>query len=236
MSDTPPNPVFSDQPPNGQPHTTAARGHAQPPSDRELASRARRGDTEALGDLLERHQTRLYNIALRMTGHRDDAAELTQESMLKIVEHIAQFRGGSKITTWMIRIVMNTCLSHLRRRATRGTASLDHEPTTGTGRPAIRETLPDHREPQPGWSVQREEAARQVRIALALLDPDHRAVLILRDMQDLDYKKISDVLDIPTGTVKSRLFRARVALRHELALLEERGSHEHQARPAKPAG
>ena len=90
-----------------------------------LADQARHGDQGALGQLLQNHQHRLYNVVLRMVGHRDDAADVTQEAMFKIVEHIGDFRGQSDISTWMTRIAMNLCFSLLRKRRLRRTTSLD---------------------------------------------------------------------------------------------------------------
>ncbi|MGB0768737.1 MAG: RNA polymerase sigma factor, partial [Phycisphaeraceae bacterium] len=98
---------------------------AQPPSDTALIEQIRDGDRAALGELLERHQHRLFSIALRMVSNRDDAAEVTQDAMLKIVQHFDSFRSEAQVTTWMTRIVMNQAISRLRRRKLRDHASLD---------------------------------------------------------------------------------------------------------------
>ncbi|MCX5659522.1 MAG: sigma-70 family RNA polymerase sigma factor [Planctomycetota bacterium] len=191
------------------------------PSEPPAIEAVMRGDAGALGRLLEFHQHRLYNVCYRMLGHRDDAAEVAQEAMLKIVEHIHDFNGQSEITTWMVRIAMNLSISHLRKRKLRHTTSLD---SGGGGDPddqstALRHELKDHREPSPGSSVEQQETAAQLQVALARIEEDFRSILILRDLEGMDYQHIADVLALPVGTVKSRLFRARLALRHEMLRL-----------------
>jgi len=193
-----------------------------PPIDeRQLVDDITRGDRAALGQVLNRYQHRLYNVVWRMVGHREDAAEITQETMLKIVEHVDDFRGQSSILTWMTRIAMNQSISHLRKRRTRQTVSLDADGPDNAVMPssALRHRLPDEREPGPPESVERSEMTHLLKIAISRLDDDFRGVLVLRDIDQMDYRQICEVLDIPVGTVKSRLFRARLALRHEMLKL-----------------
>ncbi len=185
-------------------------------TDDQLTARAKLGDRAALGDLLIRNQKRIYNIVLRMVGHRDDAAEVTQDALAKIIEHIADFKGQSAISTWMIRIAINLSYSLLRRRRIRHTASLDAAAHDDQITP-LRNQLADTREPSPDSRVQQSEAATHLHTALQSLQDDLRAVLVLRDIDAMDYQQIAQVLDVPVGTVKSRLFRARLALRQELA-------------------
>lgn len=202
------------------------------PSEPPAIDAVMRGDAGALGRLLEFHQHRLYNVCFRMLGHRDDAAEVSQEAMLKIVEHIHDFNGQSEITTWMVRIAMNLSISHLRKRKLRQTTSLDAGfggsggggISGGSGgvddqSTALRAELKDHREPSPASSVEQNETIAQLQVALARIEEDFRAILVLRDIEGMDYQHIADVLALPVGTVKSRLFRARLALRHEMLRL-----------------
>lgn len=194
-------------------------------SDHELLSRIRKGDRGALGELLQAHQTRLYNVCLRMLCHRDDAAEVAQDAMLKIVQNIDRFRGDAQVTTWMTRIAMNQSISHLRRRKLRRTVSLDgHTPRAGSDpqdqASALRQQLADSREPSPASRVERNEQLGQLQMALGQLDDDFRAVLVLRDIEQMDYQQMAEVLDVPVGTIKSRLFRARLALRQQLVQME----------------
>jgi RNA polymerase sigma-70 factor, ECF subfamily len=187
----------------------------------QLLSRIMRGDRGALGELLVHYQHRLYNVCLRMVGNRDDAAEVAQDTLLKVVEHIRDYNGQCAISTWMIRIAMNLSISHLRKRRLRRTASLEGTtgPAGGNGEDqgtALREQIANPREPGPHQSVQQREMIGHLHQSLTRLDDDFRAVLVLRDIDELDYQEIADVLGVPVGTVKSRLFRARLALREEM--------------------
>ncbi len=189
---------------------------------------ARDGDPHALEQLLVRHERRLYNVALRMVSHPEDAADVTQEAMLKIIRSIDSFRGESQITTWMIRITMNAATSHLRKRRIRQTLSLDaplngrHAAAGDNGDGSLLQHLQAPREHSPDCRVQQREEMHMVRHAIETLDPDARAVLVLRDVDGMDYEEIARVLDLKLGTVKSRLFRARLALR-EAVMKMERG-------------
>lgn len=178
-----------------------------------------------MGELLSAYQDRLYSVCLRMVSHPDDAAEVCQDVLLKVVQGISRFRGDSGLGTWMTRIAMNQSISHLRKRRIRRTISLDH-PVAGRvldaddQAAALRDQLADAREPAPDLRVQEDEMLARLQHALANLDDDFRAVLVLRDIEQLDYAQISQTLDLPVGTVKSRLFRARLALRQEMDRLD----------------
>jgi RNA polymerase sigma-70 factor, ECF subfamily len=190
-----------------------------PSAEQVLLAKVRRGDPQALGELLTAYQGRLYNVCLRMVSHPDDAAEVCQDVLMKVVQGISRFRGESGLATWMTRIAMNQSISHLRKRRIRRTISLDQSSQTDPGddqASALRHQLADSREPGPDQRVQDSEMLDRLRQAMANLDDDFRAVLVLRDIEQLDYAQISQTLDIPVGTVKSRLFRARLALRQEV--------------------
>lgn len=203
----------------------------QPPTEKHLIELARKGDRSALGQLLDHHHNRLYNVALRMVSNRDDAAEITQDAMLKVVQHIASYDGRSKLSTWMIRITMNQSISFLRKRKLRKTTSLDMEfsaggnaSSSGSGKggatgdgPSLRDRIAGDEELQPDQCVEKVEMLEQLHKALDRVEDDFRAILVLRDINEMDYQQISDVLSVPVGTVKSRLFRARLALREEMS-------------------
>jgi len=179
----------------------------------------RAGDPEAVGTLLRSYQRRMFAVCYRMVRNDEDARDLTQESMMKVLEGLATFDARARLSTWVIRVTMNCCLSHLRKRKLRRHLSLDAPPdTVATSPPGEHGGLnvADTRELGATASVERDEASRLVIRALDSLDPDMRAVLVLRDMQDLDYQQIAEVIDAPVGTVKSRLFRARAALREAI--------------------
>lgn len=195
----------------------------------QLLEDARTGDPAALGQLLTEHQDRLYRVCLRMVGNRDDAAEVCQEAMLKIVQNIGSYRGDAKLTTWMTRIAMNESLTHLRRGKLRRTVSLDDDHTSGghssggggDQAAGLRARLADEREPDPAQRVQTNEQLRLLERALAMLEPQFRCVLVLRDIDGMDYQQIGKAMDLNLGTVKSRLFRARLALRQAMINMQE---------------
>ncbi len=188
-----------------------------------LIERARAGDRDALGNLLALHEARLFAVCLRTVGNREAARDLTQDSLVKVIQSLANFDGRAKFGTWVTRIAVNTCLSHLRKERLRRHASLDAPGPSVSGRgggeaPAAA-TLPG-REQGPGSGVEEREALARLDRALARLDGEQRAILALRDVRGLDYEQIAAALETPVGTVKSRLFRARSALREAMESLE----------------
>ncbi|MBL0921852.1 MAG: sigma-70 family RNA polymerase sigma factor [Phycisphaerales bacterium] len=181
------------------------------------AARAR-----AWEELLLAFQDRLYGVCFRMVRDPERARDLTQDAMVKVIQGLDSYDGRARLSTWMIRVTMNVCLSHLRKEKLRRHASLDVSEEGGTWAGAITGSGDGGgpgtggragREPDMLGRVEREEARRMVLQAMDMIDPDQRAILTLRDVQDLDYRDIAEALDIPLGTVKSRIFRAREALR-----------------------
>ena len=175
-----------------------------------------------MGELLHNYHNRLFNVALRMVNQHEDAAELTQDAMLKIVEHLKEYDGRSQLSTWMIRITMNLSISHLRKRKLRKTASLD-APAGGSLSDGseistpLSDRIATENELPPGQCVEKDEMLAELHAAMARLDEEFRSVLVLRDINEMDYREIAEILEVPTGTVKSRLFRARLALRQEMS-------------------
>jgi RNA polymerase sigma-70 factor, ECF subfamily len=204
---------------------------AQPPDegdriDRALVARIKAegiGSRAAWGDLLTRYQDRLFAVCFRMVGNRDVAADLTQDAFVKVLQGLESWDGRSKLSTWIIRVTMNVCLSHLRAAKLRKHAALDEglSPSLvrgmdgGQRKPGPSTAFAD-REPGPEEGVQSQDQRRRVLVALAALEPDQRAIIVLRDVQGLDYDQIAAALEVAVGTVKSRLFRARLALREML--------------------
>lgn len=169
-------------------------------------------DVQAVGTLLSSYQRRVYGVCYRMVRDRDVASDLTQEALVRILEHLGTFNRQARLSTWIIRIAMNTALSYLRRQKLRRHASID-EPLAGAAGGSLAGSLEDRGELSGARRVEQDEARTVLLEALTDLDPEARAIIVLRDLQDLDYQQVADVLDVPVGTVKSRLFRARVALR-----------------------
>jgi RNA polymerase sigma-70 factor (ECF subfamily) len=176
-----------------------------------------RGRPEAIEELLRAYQRRVYAVCYRMVRNPDEAADLTQDALVRILEGLHSYDGRAALSTWVIRVTMNCCLSHLRKQKLRRHGSLD-EPS-GPGDEPWSARLEAEGELSAAGRVEQAEMRAALLRALRELDPDMRAILVLRDFQELDYQQIGEVLEIPIGTVKSRLFRARVALR-EAARLE----------------
>ncbi|GMV24990.1 MAG: RNA polymerase sigma24 factor [Phycisphaerae bacterium] len=230
MPERPGSPSRSSQHPAGAAHGGGAAASsaskaaaADEHQDLALVQAILRGDQAAWRLLLGRHQANVYNLCFKLVGNRDLAEDLAQDTLVKIVQHVQRFDGRAKFSTWLYRITMNVCLSRLRAEKVRRHSSLDDQPYEGA--PAAGSGLAG-REPDAPSSVQWTEQHRNVLAALASLEPEQRAILVLRDTRDLDYDQIAEVLEVPVGTVKSRLFRARAALREALEELEPGGDDD----------
>ncbi len=184
--------------------------------DTGLLRDARAGDRAALGVLLKRHEGRVFNVVLGVVRHHSDAEDVTQETLIKVVENFEGFRGDAKFTTWMTRIAVNQAISLLRRRKRRPSVSLDSAGANGEGG-SLCHMAEQSREPSPSHRVEEEERHRWLRDGIASLDEGFRVVLVLRDIDGMDYHQIAETLELPLGTVKSRLFRARLLLREALS-------------------
>lgn len=194
---------------------------------------AKPGDATARAaweELLTTYQDRLFAMCAQLCRDREVARDLTQETFVKVIQGFDSYDGRARLITWMTRIAMNVTLSHLRRQKLRRHASLDGfaGPIPGaaggeeqSGGPIAR--LAQNREPGAERGVEKRETGRALWRSIETLDPDHQAVLVLRDFHDLDYQEIADVLGVRVGTVKSRLFRARTALRD---VLEREGKQD----------
>jgi len=174
--------------------------------DRALVAAHVAGDPDAFTTLVRRHQDRLWAVALRTLGSREDAADALQEALLSAYRSAAGYRGEARVTTWLHRVVVNACLDRARRNQVRLTVPLpeDREPADPRDRLAERET------------------AMEVEAALAGLPADQRAALVLVDVQGLPVDEAAAVLGVPAGTVKSRCSRGRARLAVQLGHLRNR--------------
>jgi len=196
-----------------------------------LLQRAKAGDRGAYGQIVVLYQDRLYNAVVRLVGDREEARELTQEAFTRGLMKLDSFRGDASPYTWLFRIAVNLAISQLRKVQRVRVFSLDRPSVNGNGR--YRDAGDDQAsslvdriaqnggggsagELAPPERAERRERDEAVLSALGRLDAEYRAVLVMRDIEGFDYQQMADVLGLPLGTLKSRLFRARLALRDEL--------------------
>jgi RNA polymerase sigma-70 factor, ECF subfamily len=180
-----------------------------PPDDPDVLAAARRGDREALESLLVGHYDRVHALCRRMLGNEADAIDAAQDALLSAVRAITRFDGRSSFGTWLYRIATNACLDELRRRRRRPVVGLpgeldDDGDRSGLSRPAFGA----------GGRDPADDATTRVDVEAALrrLAPEHRLALVLRDLCDLTYEEIADIVNVPIGTVRSRIARGRAAL------------------------
>jgi len=192
------------------------------PGDAELVARLKQGDREALAGLLRRYQGKVYRLAMNMTRSPQDAEEVTQDVFLAVYRKIGEFDGRAAFSTWLYRVASNAALMKLRGRRSEPHLSIEEE------RPAF---APDghHARPVADWSELPEDrllSAERRRVlgqAIEALPPDYKAVVVLRDIEGLSNQEVAEVLGATVLAVKSRLHRARLALRERLAAYFEAG-------------
>ena len=166
------------------------------------------GDREAFGQLVRKYQDRLFNGMVQILRSEPEAEDVVQEAFVLALTKLESFQGKSQFYTWLYRIAYNLSITRLRRK--KPTVSME------IGEDASLEFEGDL--PAPGEQMMREEQAKQLMQALDRMSAEHRSILVLREMENMDYSEIADVLDLPVGTVRSRLHRARIQLRELLEL------------------
>ncbi|MFG2756588.1 RNA polymerase sigma factor SigM [Streptomyces wuyuanensis] len=184
----------------GSPLDNATLGNV---SDQDLLARHVAGDPDAFGELVRRHRDRLWAVALRTLGDREEAADAVQDAFVSAFRAAHTFRGQSAVTTWLHRITVNACLDRARKAASRKTSPVDD-----TER--LEQLLEPHESAEA--PAERQDLHRELLAALATLPVDQRAALVLVDMQGYPVAEAARVLDVPTGTVKSRCARGRARL------------------------
>jgi len=187
---------------------------AAPARDAELVARARDGDRDAFDELVRRHEDRVYNMALRMLGNADDALDLAQEVFLSAYRALAGFESKALFSTWLYRVTVNRCRDEMRRRAT--VKHTRPRSLTQGRNPEDPPGDPPARTGSPVEAALARESQALVASAVSQLPEEAREVLVLRDVEELSYEEIASVLDVPVGTVRSRLHRARSLLRDRL--------------------
>ena len=210
---TPKNPVLS-----ASGYADGGEGSCYADAPAALVSGCQRGDRDAQRRLYELHHERIYRLAVRMVGLQE-ADDVTQQVFLQVLRKIGQFSGQSQLATWLYRVAVNECLQHLRRNGRHRLVLLEHDPVDRFA-----------------GNTQQSEHAELLDRSLQRLEPDLRAMFLLREVENLSYREIASALDVSEGTVASRLNRARRLLRQYLVELgwengDERGSEEASERP-----
>jgi RNA polymerase sigma-70 factor, ECF subfamily len=190
--------------------------HMTAREERRLVERIQAGDRQAFEQLLDAYETRVYRLALRFTGHESDAEDVTQEIFLAVYRSIARFRGDSALGTWVYRVAMNHCLEYRRKKR------LEHVPLDDSLMLASGDWRDD-----PMQTANKQELSARVEAAINSLSPVHRDVIVLHELQGLTYQEVAATLDVPVGTVKSRLSNAFRRLRDLLGgYVFEESHHE----------
>ncbi|SHJ21431.1 RNA polymerase, sigma-24 subunit, RpoE [Geosporobacter subterraneus DSM 17957] len=181
--------------------------------ERQLIEKSQQGDIESFELLIKEYQKLAFNIAYRMLGNTEDAADATQDAMIKVYKSINSFKGNSSFSTWLYRIVTNTCLDELRKRKKDKTLSYDRGIETEEG--TLEREIPDTRN-IPEEAVERKEQLQDLVEAINRLPEQHKTVIVLRDIKGFSYEQIAEILDCSQGTIKSRISRARMALKENM--------------------
>lgn len=168
------------------------------------------GNRQAFGALVERYQDRLFNTLVRVLGSPDDASEVLQDAFVQAYTKLESFRGSSQFYTWMYRVALNMACSYRRRNKRRYDEQSVEQIRELSGAEPVDQSLP------PEQLAMRVEQAELVQAALLEISEEHRQILVLREMEDCSYEAIAEILDLPVGTVRSRLFRARLQLKERL--------------------
>jgi RNA polymerase sigma-70 factor, ECF subfamily len=183
--------------------------------DQRLIARSLAGDPDAFGGLVLRYQDRLFNTVFRLVDNPEDARDVVQEAFLSAYQSLNAFKGDSLFFTWLYRIAVNTAIS-LKRKQKSALRLIATMHDTGV----IIEPQDPSASNQPGHALEMAEEERRVHAALARLSHEHRSVLVLKDMEGMKYEEMAEVLQVPVGTIRSRLHRARLELR-DLLLQDE---------------
>jgi RNA polymerase sigma-70 factor (ECF subfamily) len=189
-------------------------------SDEQLITECLQGQTHVFGDLVVRYQDRLYNMLVNVLGSGEDARDVAQEAFISAFQKLHTFRGRSAFYSWLFRIAMNSAVSRQRKR-NRVPVSIEAVRDRSGLEPADQ-----HPENRPGFSIEATERQTAVRAALADLPEEFRTVLVLKEMEDLKYDEIAEIIGCPIGTVRSRIHRARAELRDRLMTLMHESTDE----------
>ncbi len=181
-------------------------------TERDLILRSKLGETQAFEELVAEYQGKVYTLCFRYMANEEDAYDMAQETFIKAFNSLKSFQGKSRFGTWLYRVASNICLDEIRRRKRRISTISIHQPLE-TDDSEVEKEIADVR-PTVEALYEQKELSLYIQTLLDQMKPEHRAVIILRDMMGLSYDEIGEVLDCSTGTVKSRLSRARTIFRN----------------------
>ena len=181
--------------------------------DNRLIAECREGNTAAFGELVQRYQDRLFNSVLRLTDNAEDARDVVQEAFLHAYQSLHSFKGDSLFFTWLYRIAVNSAISMKRKKRV--------VQRIQPGESGAIDPLDQSESNRPEHAIEMAEDERKVHEALAKLSVEHRAVLVMKDMEGMKYDEMAEILGVPVGTIRSRLHRARLEMR-DLLLQEEK--------------
>ena len=186
--------------------------------DHDLVQRVQAGDSAAFRELFDKYHRRAFAVAMGVVKNQDDALDAVQEAFVKVHKNIHKFQGSSSFYTWLYRIVMNASIDHVRKKSRRKSLDFDeyalHEQSAVAGDGAL---VPNITDANPGKAALRRELGSAIQGALAELPEHHRAVIVLREIEGMSYEQMADTLEVPKGTVMSRLFHARKKMQAALA-------------------
>ena len=186
--------------------------------DHDLVQRVQAGDSAAFRTLYDKYHRRAFAVAMGVVKNEDDALDAVQNAFVKVHKNIHKFEGSSSFYTWLYRIVMNVSIDHVRRTSRRKTLDFDeralHEESEVAGDGAL---VPRVTDANPGKAALRRELGSAIQAALAQLPEHHRAVIVLREIEGMSYEEMAEALEVPKGTIMSRLFHARKKMQVELA-------------------
>jgi len=186
--------------------------------ERDLIRKAKQGDMHAFEELILKHEKIVYNLALRMMNHSEDAKDISQEVFLKAYRSLCNFDERSAFSTWLYRITHNTCIDEMRKRKGKQNYSLEEELENEAG--SMQRQIADEGD-TPEESLLREEQKSEILQALDNLSAEHKAAIVLRDVKGLSYEEIAEILEVSLGTVKSRISRGRNQLKNEILKIRE---------------
>jgi RNA polymerase sigma-70 factor (ECF subfamily) len=211
--------TFLDSCPSHEQRTVSA-------DDQRLIAECLEGRAEAFGELVCRYQDRLYNTVYRLLDNAEDAKDIVQEAFISAYQSLDTFKGDSRFFTWLYRIAVNSAISYKRKR--RGTLTLYQGGDEFTGIEPVDKSETN----RPGYELETAEEGRRIQQALNGLSPEHRAVLIMKDIEGEKYETMAEILQVPIGTIRSRLHRARMELREILTHHETEKQEEQEKKDA----